>query len=712
MSSQINEISGVPHNGIVCLCFAARFHHIESDPKKVSEALGRKIDAGISKAIAYAADLINLSARTVQIRTKDLNKIELPALAFLNNGETIAILQLSETHALVFDPTDPKKPKFISLELLNDIWSKKIVLLKKKLEITGDDVQFDIWTIARVLGKSKNILVEIILASFMIQLFGLATPLLTQVIIDKVVVHKNLDTLYVLGVGICLVMIFETILTATKGYLVAHIAARTDAVVSSNVFEHLLRLPLRYFESRNVGGIATSIHELENIRSFLTGPAISALLDSVFTIIYIVVMLIYSPILTLIVLVTVPCLATVSLLTHPAIRRRLNVKNECGAANHSFLVESISGIHSIKSLAAEQEFTNRWQKKLESYGKAVFRTAALASHSAAVGQLIQKISNVVILCVGANLVIKGSLSVGELIAFQILSSRALQPMLRITQMWENLQQVKISIDRLGDIMNSKKESFRAASQKFPDKFKSLTFSNVGFRYPGATNSVIHNISFRVDSNQRIAIVGRSGSGKSTLSNLLQRLYTASAGSILINDVDILRFDVASLRRKIGIVLQDNFLFSGTIRENICGHLKYLDNSALLNAAKLSGANEFIDRLPDGYDTKVSEGGTSLSGGQRQRIAIARALIGNPEILIFDEATSALDAESASIFGKNFSAICANRTVFVITHDLLTVKQMDKILFIEEGILSESGTHEELLKLNGGYSRLFYVQGNI
>jgi subfamily B ATP-binding cassette protein HlyB/CyaB len=526
---------------------------------------------------------------------------------------------------------------------------------------------------------------------------------------DKVLVNHAMKTLNVIAVGLVLATLFEAILTAIRTFVFANTSSKIDVELGARLFKHLLNLPIAYFQARRVGDSVARIRELENIRSFLTGNAVTLVMDLLFSVVFLAVMLWYSTKLTLIVAISIPIYAAISMIFTPIIRARLNEKFNRGAENQSFLVETISGIDTVKAMAVEPRWVNKWEQQLTSYvvsGLSVTNVGMLASGGVT---LVSKLVTAAIMWFGASLVVDGKMTVGELVAFNMLSSQVSSPILRLAQLWNDFQQVGISMSRLGDILNARAEVV-GQKTRIPRVAGAVEFDQVSFRYRPDAPDVIRSVNLKIEPGEVIGIVGRSGSGKSTLTKLVQRLYVPDRGRVLVDGQDISIIDTASLRHQIGVVLQENMLFNRSIRDNIALSNPALPIETIIEAAKLAGAHEFICELPEGYDTKVGEHGTGLSGGQRQRIAIARALITNPRILIFDEATSALDYESEKIIQDNMRLICTGRTVLIIAHRLSAVRDADRIIVIERGQIDEQGSHAELLRNPDGiYNHLYQLQ---
>jgi ATP-binding cassette, subfamily B, bacterial HlyB/CyaB len=556
-------------------------------------------------------------------------------------------------------------------------------------------------------------LLEVFAASFFLQLFSLVTPLFFQVVIDKVLVHRSMSTLDVLVIGLATIAVFETILGILRTYLFAHTTNRIDVELGARLFRHLLALPIAYFGARRVGDSVARVRELENIRNFLTGSALTLVIDLFFTFIFLIVMFIYSPLLTFIVLASFPFYIGISAGATPLFRRRLDEKFKRGAENQAFLVESISGVETLKAMAVEPQMQRRWEEQLATYVGASFRVLRLGNTASQSVQLVSRLVTIAVLYFGAKLVITGDLTVGELVAFNIMAGRVSAPVLRLAQMWQDFHQARLSIARLGDILNTQAEpTYNTARSALPTIRGEIAFEHVTFRYRADGPEVLHDVNFRIEPGQMIGIVGASGSGKSTLTKLTQRLYVPESGHVLVDGIDVATIDPAWLRRQIGVVLQENVLFNCSIRSNIALADPATPIERVIEAAKLAGAHDFVLELPEGYDTLVGERGDSLSGGQRQRIAIARALITDPRVLIFDEATSALDYESERIIQENMKEIARDRTVIVVAHRLSTVRHTDRILTLDRGRLVEDGTHEELIRTGGSYAKLFRLQAGI
>ena len=672
--------------------------------------------------LVRVAKKLRLTARRKSAMFADLPKMPLPALAQLMDGGTVILLKVEES-------TDTG-PRFMVMRAGSErpeIWSEAeaqkriadeggkvdLLLMTSREHIAGQKRAFDVSWFIPAIVKYRKPMRDVLLGSFFLQLMGLASPIFFQLVIDKVLVHQSMTTLEVLAIGLATVLVFETILSGLRNWLFAHTTNRVDAELSAALFRHLVALPLSYFESRRVGDSVARVRELENIRNFLTSNAVTVVIDLFFTIVFFIVMYLYSPMLTLIVALTIPIYIAISVFITPPLRARLDEKFKRGAENQAFLVETVTGIGTLKSMAVEPRMRDRWEKQFAGYIKTGWDVTVLSTWGSHLIQMVSKLTTVAILFFGAKAVIAGELSVGSLVAFNMLAGRVAQPILRLSQLWQDFQQVRISVDRLGDILNAPAEPEHNPNRaSLPPISGRVEFDKVRFRYRPDAPEALRGVSLDIAAGEMLGIVGPSGSGKSTLTKLVQRLYVPEQGRVLVDGTDLALVDPAWLRRQVGVVLQENILFNRSVRENIALSNPTIAMERVIASAELAGAHEFILTLPHGYDTVIEERGANLSGGQRQRLAIARALISDPRILILDEATSALDAESEEIIQNNLGRIAEGRTVMIIAHRLSAVRPCNRIITVEAGEITEMGSHEELLRAGGRYAQLHAKQTGI
>ena len=561
------------------------------------------------------------------------------------------------------------------------------------------------------LKRYRGMLVQVLVASFVVQLFSLANPLLIQVIIDKVISQRSLDTLQILGMALVVVTLMEGVIGSLRTFLFTDTTNRIDLRLGAEVIDHLLRLPLGYFDRRPVGELGTRIAELEKIRNFLTGQALITLLDAAFSVIYIIVMALYSWLLTLIALAVLPIQIGLTLLGAPLFRRQYRQAAEENARTQSHLVEVLTGVQTVKAQNVEMVSRWKWQEYYAKYISRTFEKTITGTFLNESSQVLQKLSQLLVLWVGATLVLKGELTLGQLIAFRIISGYVTQPLLRLSSIWQNIQELRVSFERLADVVDTPEESTPAdrANIPLPPVEGDVVYENVSFSFTPGGQEVLTNINLHVPKGTFVGIVGQSGSGKSTMMKLLPRLYSPTSGRILVDGYNIDKVELYSLRRQVGIVPQDPLLFSGTISENIALTAPDSTSDAIVKAARIAGAHDFIMELPAGYSTPLGERGASLSGGQRQRIAIARTLLGNPQMLVLDEATSALDYDTERQVCDNLREAMAHATVFFITHRLSTIRRADVIVMMHQGAIVELGTHAELMALKGRYYALYRQQ---
>ena len=698
--------------GLRALCGIAAYYRIAADPSHLQRELaliGRQAE---SDDLIRAGQIIGLKARSVERFTaKSLAATPAPAIAkLLDGGFVVFGGRLANGLFRIVDPVT-SIDRVLSADELFNVIEPRMILVARRIGGTGIDPKtFGFRWFLPSIWRYRKPLAHVLLASFFVQIFALVTPLFFQVVVDKVLSHKGYSTLFVLVVGIVIVGLFDVILQYQRTYALSHTTNRIDVELGQRLFRHLLRLPLGYFETRAAGQTVARVRELENIRAFLTGQGLFSALDLLFTFVFIAVLFAYSWKLSLIVCGAIPFYLVIAILIRPALQERVREKFNTGAMSQQFLVESVVGIQTVKASAVEPIMQAQWEERLAAYVKTSFKATLLGAIGQNGVQYVSRLTTALLMLFGAKAVIDGDLSIGALVAFNMIAAQVTQPVLRLSQLWQDFQQVQVSIERLGDILNSPAEPAIQARTVLPPPRGLIEFRGVTFRYRPASADVIKQVSLQIRPGEVVGIVGQSGSGKSTLTKLIQRLYAPQDGQILLDGADLTQVDPAWLRSNIGVVLQDNLLFNRTIHDNIAFAAPAMPRAQVIAIAKLAGADDFVARLPAGYDTMIEERGANLSGGQRQRIAIARALATNPPILIFDEATSALDYESERVIQANMRQIVRNRTVIIIAHRLAAVRPCDRIIGMDDGRIVEVGAHDELIARSGGlYQKLWMLQ---
>lgn len=701
-------------SGLKALSLVASYFRIVVEPSQLAHDLGLGNRPASSDDIVRVAVRIGLKARLLRNPSlKRMAAVPLPAIISLKDGQfAVLASRHADGRIRIGFPLD-KSFRDVALEDLSELWDGGVILIARRLAGPGADPRtFGFRWFFLSIWRYRRPLSHVVIASLFVQVFALVTPLFFQVVIDKVLVHNALSTLTVIAVGLGAVGIFEVNLQFLRSYALSHTTNRIDVELGSRLFDHLLRLPLAYFETRAAGQTVARVRELETIRAFLTGQALTSVLDVLFIGIFIAVLFMYSTILTLIVLLSIPIYFVIAMAIRPLLREKTKERFNTGAASQQFLVESIVGIQTLKAAAVEPILQAQWEEKLAAYVKASFQAFVLSSIGQNLIQFVSKASTVLVLFFGAQAVIHGDMTVGALIAFNMIMNQVTAPILRLSQLWQDFQQTQISVERLGDILNAAPESRRLTQMSLPPAQGTIKISDVVFRYVAGGAETLSGISLEIPAGQTVGIIGPSGSGKSTLTKLIQRLYRPERGQILIDGIDIGQVDTGWLRHQIGVVLQENTLFNRTVHENIALANPGMSRAHVISVARLAGADEFVSRLPLGYDTMIEERGANLSGGQRQRIAIARALATQPRILIFDEATSALDYESEMIIQANMRQIVRGRTVIIIAHRLAAVRKCDRIVTVVNGRITEDGTHSQLVERpEGFYARLWQLQAS-
>lgn len=690
-------------------CFIMAMGHLGT-PLTESE-LREKLGDGTTN-LSILCDLARqylYKAKIIRSDIGQLRQIPVPAIARLVDGSFVTVGWNNDKNVFLFDPLQDK-PYAQPLPEFAERWTGELLVFTSGFDWRRQIKKHNLEWFSTVISKYKKYWRDVFFASFILQLFGLMTPLFTQVIIDKVLGNNGISTLNILGIALVVLSLFQCGMGILRTYILTHTTNKLDVVFGARLFRHLVTLPLPYFEHRRVGDTMMRISALGGIREFLTGTALTVVLDVFFSVVFLAVMLWFSPKLTLLSVAIIPAYFFMNVVVTPAYRARLEAVWASSAENNAFLVESVTGIQTVKALAVEPQFVNRWENLLAQNVSRGFDSAKLGIGISGVSGVLQLISSISIFWMGGHMVMDGTLTLGQLIAFQMLANQANGPLLTLVGMWQQFQQTALSLERLSDILNTRVERIlMPIAPNAPALRGQVNFEAVSFRYRLDQPTVLTDISFQVPPGLKVGIVGRSGSGKSTLTKLIQNLYRPDDGKILIDGFNASEVPPTWLRSQIGVVLQENFLYNASVRDNIALAVPAASMEEVVQAAKIAGAHEFILELPEGYDTKVGERGTSLSGGQRQRVAIARALLTNPRILIFDEATSALDYESERIIMENMGQIGAGRTMFIVAHRLSTVRHCDVIIVIERGKIVEQGSHEELMAIEGGLYRYLYEQ---
>ena len=683
----------------------------ESVKKILEENINKKTNEIGLDLCAAIAESIGLKTQIAKI-PKNVIQRSLTPLFFKDKNRKIFIcFDVNNEFAIIGDPTDEIKE--IPIEEFHQFFSKddllEVVIFTKTSRTPT--MKFGLRWFKPAIKKHRKALTEVLIASIFVQVFQLMNPLIIQQIIDKVIGQNGINTLPVLAVLLFTFSIFENVLTAVRTNLFIDTTNRIDLSLGEEIIDHLLRLPLTYFDKRPVGELSSRLAEMEQIRSFLTGTALTVLLDAIFSFLYIGIMLIYSWVLTIVALLVAPILASITFLVSPVIRRQLRRKAELNANTQNHLVEILTGIQTVKAQNIELNSRWRWRNRYTKYISEGYKNAITSTTSNSLSQFLNQASSLAVLCVGTYLVLKGQLTLGELIAFRIISGYVTTPLLRLANLYQGFQQTAISIERIGDILNNVQESTKEDKLNIPlppIKGK-VSYDDLSFRFNKKGPLQLSQVSLDIKEGEFVAIVGQSGSGKSTLMKLLSRLYDPDSGKISIDGYDISKVELYSLRRQIGIVPQDSLLFDGSVEDNISLSTKDASSDEIIQAAKVACAHDFIMTLPVGYASKVGERGTNLSGGQRQRIAIARTVLQNPKLLIMDEATSALDYETEKKVSLNLMEFFRGTTVFFITHRLTSITHADRIVMMHNGKIEEQGTHEELISLKGRYFALFNQQ---
>ena len=709
------------HTGLTCLKLTGLHHGMELDEKRLAHEYALREDEPTPRHLADIAAGCGFREKNVRA---DWNRIlglngAYPIICRKKNGRYFLVAGLRPggeglPELAVIDP-DPEACAAYPREGLHCFWDKAAfelqsdghaLLLKKRYALTDETQPFSLrWFIPEFI-KLRGIFGQIAAAVLVMTILSLVMPLFFQIVIDKVLPNESFNTLNVVGAGICLVILFNGAMEYLRNYLLLFATNKIDINTAMKTFAHLMRLPVNFFEAVPSGLLIKHMQQTDKIRGFLSGRLFFTLLDLLSLAVFIPVLLLYSVALTLIVLGFTALMALVVVALIKPFQRRLNILYEAEGKRQSRLVEALHGIHTVKALALEPLEEKEWNDVSAFSIQAQFGVGKISLTANTLSHMLEMLMNVAVIWAGAHLVFNHTISIGALIAFQMLSGRVSSPLVQLVGLIHEYQQTALSVKMLGAVMNTPPEHPGGGVNQ--DIVGAIEFERVRFRYQDDLPDALRDLTLRIRPGETIGIVGKSGSGKSTLARLVQAIYPPRSGIIKIDGIDIRELDKAHLRRNIGVVLQENYFFKGTIRENIRLAKTSATSEEIVRAAALSGAEEFISRLPKAYDTMLEENAANLSGGQKQRLAIARALLVNPRILIFDEATSALDPESESIIQRNLKAMSRNRTVLIITHRLSMVRYADRILVLDNGVIKKIGPHDALVNEEGLY-RYFWRQ---
>jgi subfamily B ATP-binding cassette protein HlyB/CyaB len=709
----MSELDAIPlfGGGFMAVAQLASHHGVLASAAQLSHETGLGDVPPTADDLARSAIGIGLKARVVRDPTlKRLKTIPVPAIIKVKDG-TWAVFGVETDPGLyrVIDPVTRRQLQLPIEDVLARI-DRDVILIGKSAELSVEQLKFGLSWFVPALKRYRKPFVHVLVTSFFINLLALATPLVFQLVVDKVLVSKSYSTLVVVILAMVLISFFSGILKYLRAYVLNHTSNRIDVELGAKLYAHLVRLPISYFDRRPAGIIVTRAREIETVRRFLTDQSLTSVIDLMFLFIYIAVLMLYSAKLTLVILLLIPVYFGISVLMKPAYRRRLKDKFRRWSKAQQLLVETVVGIQTIKASAVEPIFQKLWEERLSLYVKAGFRSIMLGTVTQTGIQFVTNLQTALVLFFGTQLVISGNMTVGGLIAFSMIGQRVTQPILRSAQLYQGFQEVQVSLEHLADILDAPVERQPSSLQSLPVPRGEIQLRNVSFRYRPELPEALSKVSLHVAPGEVVGIVGPSGSGKSTLTKLVQRFHGPTSGDILLDGIDIAQVDPTWLRRQLGVVLQENFLFNQTVHDNIALANPSMSRAQVVRVSRLAGADEFVSKLPQGYDTMIEERGANLSGGQRQRIAIARALATDPRILIFDEATSALDYESERIIRENMEQIARGRTVIIIAHRLAAVRHCDRIVGMIHGEITEVGTHDELIRRrNGLYARLWSLQ---
>lgn len=711
--------ASIKHTALICLSLVARHHGIDvSSDRLIHDYSLENEEPSLRRLLRIVKDT-GLKAKYTSITWSQLHKVEqaFPVIARLKNENFVILVGVRKQEldgeiydqVAVFDPmADQQGFIYLSKDDFERSWKGEVIFAKRTFNLLDSQQPFSLKWFLPEMFRQRTAFMDVAVAALFIHLIALVVPLYFQIVIDKVLVNYAVQTLHVLTVGIIVALIFDATLNYLRGYLLLHATSKIDIRVATRTFGHLLRLPMDFFEHTTAGVLTKHMQQTNQIREFLTGSLFRTLLDSTALFIFLPLLFFYSVPLTCVVLGFSLALAiNIGVLLGPY-RRRLESLYDAEGQRQSMLVETIHGIQTVKALSMEPVQRKSWDQSSAQAVATHFHVGKISIAATTISTLLEKLLTVVVVFYGASLVLGKSMSVGELVAFQMISGRVTGPLVQLVSLVHSYQQCALSVRMLGTVMNRDAEAGIGHGLR-PAIEGQMEFEGVGFNYNPTSPPALDDVSFTIPAGKVVGIVGRSGSGKTTLTKMIQGMHQPQRGIIRLDKLDMRELDIAYVRQNIGVVLQDNFLFRGTIGDNIAMAKSNCSFQEVVYVAKMAGAAEFIERMPQSYETMLEENGANLSGGQKQRLAIARALLKDPRILIFDEATSALDPESEAIIQRNLSVIAKGRTVIIVSHRLATLTRCDQIVVLERGKVDMAGTHEQLLKSCRVYQDLWYQQ---
>jgi subfamily B ATP-binding cassette protein HlyB/CyaB len=702
-----------PHTTLQCLTAIAQHHGLQINPERLIHDYALSAEEPSSAMLLRMAASIGLKAKMHQLTMARLlgQKGVFPLLARMKDGNSVIVVgaKAEEGGALaVLDPLgDLGAVRMVDPATFGALWSGEVMFLKRNQKSGEAGRPFGLrWFIPEILLQ-KAAFRDIAIAAMAMNLLGLASPIFFQLVIDKVLVHQSASTLWVLAIGICIALLFESTFGFMRQILTLWASNKIDIRLTRRTFAHLMSLPIDYFETTSAGVVVRHMQQMEKIRSFLTGRMFFTVLDLTGLFLLLPILFSYSVKLAMIVLLFTVLISIIVAVMVPPFQRRLNDLYSAEGQRQALMVETIHGMRTVKALAIEPMQRRSWDERSAHAMNMHFRVGQISITGNAITDFLGKLLPIVIVVIGAQDVFDQTLSVGALIGFQMLSGRVSGPLIALVGLVNEYQETALSVRMLGEVMNRAPEG-RAGGLR-PELRGNITFDNVVFRYPNSQNNALDRASFEIKEGTVIGIVGRSGSGKTTITKVIHGLYKIQEGIVRFDGYDAREIDLSHLRRQVGVVLQENFLFHGTVRDNIAATMPEAAFEDIVEAARAAGADEFIERMPQGYDTMLEENASNLSGGQKQRLSIARALLAKPRILVLDEAASALDPESEAIFINNLSRIAVGRTVIMVSHRLSTLVKADSILVMQRGQLMDAGPHEELLTRCSTYIQLWNQQ---